>query len=264
MSANKEALGFAKTLATQICDETPTKDNPFLAEERHISGYNIFDISQKLDYIETIFLLFKLELPSSQQKVLLNTLFNFLSNLGPRHPAIRAAMTAGVSKANVEHLLPIGLMTLGGENGGANEVERAYRFIEKINQTSLSELDDLSSRSALNNKTPGFGTRFAQVDPIAQRFAEQLLSLTPDTECLKKCQVWLEQINSSNNQPKIGWLESGIAAAVFYELRVGAREAAGLFQLACAPGILAHGVEQTHKPITAMPLLEDNQYELRK
>ena len=58
----------------------------------------------------------------------------------------------------------------------------------------------------------------------------------------------------------MGWLKTGIAAAVFCELGIGARESVGLFQLICAPGIFAHGVEQTHKPITAIPMLADEQH----
>ena len=58
----------------------------------------------------------------------------------------------------------------------------------------------------------------------------------------------------------MGWLSVGVAAAVFADLGFHPRYGAGLFQLLSAPGLLAHGMEQANKPITAMPFVSDNAY----
>jgi citrate synthase len=58
----------------------------------------------------------------------------------------------------------------------------------------------------------------------------------------------------------LGWLGPGIAAACLRDLGFSPWAGAGLFQLICAPGILAHGLELADKPITAMPFLDEEHY----
>ena len=59
---------------------------------------------------------------------------------------------------------------------------------------------------------------------------------------------------------ELGWLTTGVAAAVLTDLEFQPRLGAGIFQLLCAPGLLAHGVEMYGKPITAMPFPTDKDY----
>lgn len=61
-------------------------------------------------------------------------------------------------------------------------------------------------------------------------------------------------------RPPDGWLATGVAAAAFCDLGFMPRAAAGLFQLLCAPGLLAHGVELANKPVTALPWISDDDY----
>ena len=58
----------------------------------------------------------------------------------------------------------------------------------------------------------------------------------------------------------MGWLSPGICAAVFLDLGFAPREGAGLFQLICAPGLLAHGLELADKPINSLPFLDEEKY----
>lgn len=259
----KKKLGFSKTIKSRICQEIPSDTNPYIANERLISGYNIEELANKISLIDSIYLLFKGELPNEINSKLLNNLFISLINLGPRHPAIRASMTAGISKTKAEHLLPIGLMTLGGDKGGASEVESSYVFI----QNSLDKNPCLVATQLIGNHTdlhshiaPGFGSTYGDIDPILTRIATQLANIKPESLIFKWCLQFINEIAKYN----AGWLVSGLAAAVFLELEMGKRESVGLFQLACAPGLLAHAMEQTHRPITDMPLLEDENYVLKK
>ncbi|MCJ8320519.1 MAG: hypothetical protein MJK12_12850 [Colwellia sp.] len=259
----KQKLDFSKSIKSKICQEIPSDTNPYLANERLISGYNIEELAEKTTLIDSIYLLFKGELPNAIDSKLLNSLFISLINLGPRHPATRAAMTAGISKTRAEHLLPIGLMTLGGDKGGASEVELAYLFI----QNSLDNSPNVLANELMEKQTdlhthiaPGFGATYGDIDPILIRIANQLFNIKPESVIFKWCLKFINEIAKHN----AGWLVSGLAAAVFLELKMGKRESVGLFQLACAPGLLAHAMEQTHRPITDMPLLEDENYVLKK
>jgi citrate synthase len=58
----------------------------------------------------------------------------------------------------------------------------------------------------------------------------------------------------------LGWQMPGIAAAMFTELGFTPSVGAGLYQLASSPGLLAHAIEMSGKPITAMPFVGDSDY----
>ncbi len=246
-------LGFSKRISTKISQDCPSESNPFLTEQRLLAGYDQLDLAQHSSFVSALFLLFKGELPSKNDEKLLETLFIGLINLGARHSAVRAAMVAGISKTNAEHILPIGLLALGGEKGGANEVALAYNFIKS---SYLNKPKDVISSDIT---VAGFGRLYDGVDPFSNKLACLICKLRPESPVF----AWCTEFNSILSERGNGWLLSGISAAVFIELGIGKREAIGLFQLACSPGVFAHGVEQTHKPITDMPMLEDEQYELK-
>ncbi len=263
MSENKNQPGFnyASRAATGICLETPSDHNPFVAERRFIHGYDVVELAQKKSFIESLLMMFLGEFPSRDQARLFECLMVGLMNLGPRDPATRAAMVAGVSKTNAEHLLPVGLLVLGGSDQGATEVYNSYRFFEdnierdpkRIAQALKLQRDD-SAKS-----TPGFGCTFASCDPIMQRLQISLAAIAPQATVFDWSNRLLAEFDNT-----IGWLAPGLAAAVFYEIGLGARESVGLFQLVRAPGIVAQAMEQTHKPITAMPMLADEYYHYEK
>ncbi len=105
---------FDTQVTTKIWQEQPSDKNPYLAITSRCYGYDIFDLMEKCSFIEVFFLLMKGELPTKKQKELLEKLMIAFINLGPRHPATRAAMAAGASQTDTAHLLPISLAILGG------------------------------------------------------------------------------------------------------------------------------------------------------
>jgi citrate synthase len=62
------------------------------------------------------------------------------------------------------------------------------------------------------------------------------------------------------HRSNLGWQMPGLAAAMFAELGFSPNVGAGLFQLASSPGLLAHGIEMSGKPITGMPFVSDSHY----
>lgn len=263
MSENQSPSGFnyASRAATGICLETPSDHNPFVAERRFIHGYDVVELAEKKSFIESLLMMFLGDFPSRDQTRLFECLMVGLMNLGPRDPATRAAMVAGVSKTNAEHLLPVGLLVLGGSDHGATEVYNSYRFFEDnierdptLIAQALKAKGDQGAQSA-----PGFGCTFASRDPIMQRLQLSLAAIVPEANVFD----WSNRLLAAFDNT-IGWLAPGLAAAVFYELGLGARESVGLFQLVRAPGIVAQAMEQTHKPITAMPMLADEHYHYEK
>lgn len=253
-------MPFASRISTNIWHEKPSQTNPYISEISRLHGYEFSELVNKKSFIEVLYLLFKGELPTTREKVMLEHLMVGLINPGPRHPAVRASMTAGVSKTRTSNILPIGLTLLGGKYLGTEEVENAVRFFQDNchkNPKLLAEelLQDISLEEGDVHIIPGIGSRFGGLDPISNMLAKKMMELEPG-----KVLQWGFDFVSVTSEQNIGWLNTGIAAAVLADLDVGPREAAGLFQLFCAPGILAHGLEQTHKPVTAMPFIGDENY----
>lgn len=277
MKKKEQGFVYNNSASTELCLEVSADENPFLTEKRYLAGYDIEALTSKVSYIESLYLLFKQELPTPQQTALLNALFVALMNAGPRDEAVRASMAAGVSKTRAEHLLPIGITVLGGANNGAQTVEQAYYFIEQQIDESKSDNGSLNIKQLDNVMTklldkipdanninlelttqycPGFGQHYGDIDELTARLSQSIFEIIPNSIVFSWCQIFNRKLNKYN----LGINPVGLAAAVFLELKLGARESIGLYQLLRAPGILAHGMEQTHKPITSIPMLKDEEY----
>ncbi|WP_281558733.1 hypothetical protein [Thalassomonas sp. RHCl1] len=260
----KKDFVYADKAQTDILLEQPSEHNPYITKAAYLHGYDVLELMAKKSFVETLLLLFTGELPSADKVKLLEQLMVGLINPGPRHPAVKAAMVAGVSKANVEHLLPVGLSVLGGKSNGAKEVEQAMVFLQENQDKSAKELVRRLLETSQHQTTqgefhliPGFGNSYGAIDAFAASLAIQIFNdVESDSGFIAFGQAIVEALKAH----EMGWLKTGIAATVFCQLGISPRQGCGLFQLLCAPGILAHGVEQTHKPITAIPMLSDEQH----
>ena len=118
-----------ETITTKIWRETPETDNPFAAAECFCSGYDVYgDLLKNASYIDYLYLLFKLEPPTSQQSALLEGLAIALANPGPRDHSVRAAMSAGVGGSTHASALIAALSVGAGNLGGAREVFHAMEY----------------------------------------------------------------------------------------------------------------------------------------
>ncbi len=247
--------------STAICFEQANTQNPFLAQARFIRGYRDRELWQTKSFIEVLLLHFLGELPDPKQTQVLETLFVGLMNLGPRDTGTRAAMVAGISKTRPEHLLPIGLLAIQGTKNGSSEVEAAHEFIRShmaIEPRAWVAQQLPEASSAAQQPYPGFGAVYGDIDPILTLLAQDIFALVPDSNVFQWCQNFVVELRSLNQ----GWLVSGLVAAVCLELGVAKRESIAIFQLARSVGIAAHGMEQSHQPLTHAPMLGDDHYEL--
>jgi len=255
---------FAEKISTRIWEELPSAENPYIAESNRCHGYDLIELMQQKSYVDMFYLLFRGNLPSADERQLLEQLMVGLINPGPRHPATRAAMNAGVGKSDPQNVLPISLTIMGGEHLGAGEVEGAMRFLRKHRKADpvqtaellLVELADTRPEQGDWHIVPGFGSRFGGIDLTPSKLVETLLECPGSGALLD----WACDFSSALNKAGMGWLSVGVAAAVFADLGFHPRYGAGLFQLLSAPGLLAHGMEQANKAITAMPFVSDNAY----
>ena len=265
-AGNKRDFVYAEKAQTSILLEQASDSNPYVSKSQYLHGYDVLELMAKKSFVETLLLLFTGELPESEKVKLLEYLMIGLMNLGPRHPAVKAAMVAGVSKANTEHLLPIGLSVLGGQSNGAKEVELSVLFLQQHRTTPVEEViaQLLSTNSPADSEgefhlCPGFGNSYGSKDEFTETLALQIFADFDEKERFPVI-AWARKFHRLLGEYDMGFLKTGLAASIFCELGIPAREASGFFQLICAPGIFAHGVEQTHQPITAIPMLSDENH----
>jgi citrate synthase len=253
---------FVERVATRIWEELPTAENPYIAESCRCHGYDLVELMQRRSFVDVLYLLFRGELPTPDAAQLLEQLMIALINPGPRTAAVRAAMNAGVGKTDPAYILPIGLTIHGGTHLGATEVEAAMHFIRRSVKLDphqcATELLATEIKPAEGDWhiAPGFGSRFGGIDVVPTKLAKQLSTLPGSGEMLQ----WGCQFALALNNNSMGWLTTGVAAAVLSDLGFQPRVAIGLYQLISAPGILAHGVELANKPRTAMPHISDSNY----
>lgn len=253
---------FVDQVKTRIWEECPEKDNPYIAGSCRCHGYDVQDLMQQRSFIDVFYLLFRGELPTSEQAQLLEYLMIALINPGPRHPATRAAMNAGVGKTEPVHILPIALSIMGGRHLGAGCIEASMRFLRKqANTDPLEQAQQLLGSSHRPEQgdwdiAPGFGSRYGGIDTMPQTLA----TLWHDLPASGKCLGWGQRFAAALTEQQLGWHMTGLAAAVFADLGFQPRMGAGLFQLMSAPGLFAHGIELANKPTTSMPFVKDENY----
>ena len=258
---------FVSRTVTRIWQEIPAMDNPYIAASALCHGYDLYELMEKRSFVDVFYLLFRGELPTSLESQLLQRLMIALINPGPRHPATRAAMSVGVGKTSPMHILPIASALLGGDYMGGAEIEPAMRFFRKQQNSNgeeflsgvLNSVQDISPE-AIAQFIPGFGVRNGGIEIMATTIAKHLVMLDGAGHALR----WVCGLNSLLRRYGLGVLTTGVAAAVFADLGFQPRQGGCLFQLLGAPGLLAHGLELANKPITAMPFVGDEHYEIRR
>lgn len=259
---------FVQRVATRIWNELPSDDNPFIASHALCHGYDLFELMEKRSFVDVFYLLFRGELPSKAEAQLLQALMIALINPGPRHPATRAAMNVGVGKTDPVHILPIAAAVLGGQHEGGGIVEESMRFLRKqqkldaqhVASKLLQQYESTANADEQLFIAPGFGRHQGGVDLLAKNIATQLCELEASGKALQ----WGCQLATTMEPQGIGWMTTGIAAAVFADLGFQPRAGGSLFQLLGAPGLVAHGIELANKPITAMPFVSDENYVIER
>lgn len=253
---------YVDRTVTRIWEELPSADNPYIAEQCRCHGYDLLELVQKRGFADVLYLLFRGELPTAEEAQLLEALMVAFINPGPRHPASRAAMNAGVGKTDPALILPIALTALSGTHNAAGTLEDAMRFLRKHQRKRGGEVSAQllaqANRPAQGDWhiAPGFGSHYNGIDLISTKIANHLVGMSAAGSALR----WGRQFSHALEAEGMGWLATGVVAAVLTDLGFPPRAAAGLYQIISAPGLLAHGAELANKPLTAMPFVSDEDY----
>ncbi len=258
----RRKVTYASRVATKIWEEQPSPQNPYLAMRCRCRGYDHFDLMEKRSFVDMLYLLFLGELPTKEHADLLEALMIAFINPGPRHPASRAAIYSGAGRTRTSHILPVALSIMSGDHLGGAEVTAAMRFIKKHQKIAPQAVaEELLEKWTPPEKgdrriAPGFGSRFNGIDPLSEAIAKRLNRLPGCGSCFH----WSDTFSGLISKHGMGWLSPGICGAVLLDLGFPPRAGAGLYQLICAPGLLAHGLELADKPINSIPFLDEEHY----
>lgn len=258
----KREDAFASRASTRIWEEVPAGGNPYIAEACRCHGYDLLELVKERSFSDVFFLIFRGELPTSEQEVLLEKLMIGFINPGPRHPAVRSAMNAGIGKTDPALILPVATTIMSGAYSGAGSIDEVMRFL----RTNLGNPPQEIAATLLENQAcpdegdciiaPGFGSHYGDIDLVPQQIANYLVNMPGSGQALRWGSLFAENLYPHG----LGWLPVGIIAATLTDLGFSPKAAAGIYQIISAPGMLAHGVELYNKPITAMPFIPDENY----
>ncbi len=238
-----------ETIKTKIWQEHAQTKHPFMADSCYCSGYNVYqDILPNASWIEYLFLLFQLELPTAKQARLLEKLAIALANAGPRDYSVRAAMNGGVGGSSSAACLMAALGVGAGSVAGAREVLLAMQAWQHCGLSLALWQQYLSQpKSATQADVWPEAEHPMGFDPYANTCAQpvqQTLAVLVDCQvgeyllCLQQQQGQLEQ-----------WAQcplamSGVAAAALSDLGFNPEQGEMLYLLLRLPGAAVHALEQ--------------------
>lgn len=205
-----------------------------------IRGYKLTDLITKSSFVETIFLILKGELPTSEQATLMNAIFTAAIDHGP---AVASALNARISvsaKNDLNTAVAAGLLGLGPRHGLA--IEPAMRFFyDHVNESDLAAL--LKEMKEQKKYVSGFGHRIFTVDERAQ----VLLALAKELDLYGKHCEFAEKVEETLNSissKKLPLNIDGAVAALLCDMGFDTRTGNGIFIIGRVPGLVAHVVEE--------------------
>lgn len=243
---------FSTTLETKITFEEAPEHNPYHVKKQLIHGYDHLDLLDKCNFFDVFFLLLKGNLPTEHESLLFNKLAIALINPGLRHPAAQASLVAGVGKSDTVNILPITLGIYGGKFDGAGNIEETVRFLRK----AVKQPPENFIEQSLTNQIPSIVKLYGDADTYSNILIDKLKTYAGNGQVF----AWLYQLQFLIYPKNVGVTKTTIAAAVLADLGFQPRAAASIMQLFAAPGLLAHGLEYSNKPLTAMLFETDDDY----
>lgn len=238
-----------ETIKTRIWFEEPEKDNSFAATACYCSGYDVYgDLLGKVSWVQYLYLLFKLELPTPQQEKLLETIAVAVANPGIRDHSVRAAMDAGVGGSTRASALIAAVAVGAGNLGGGREVVQMIRLWLRhecnlsgwLNHISAPPEEERLDVWLPIEHIPGFDPNGASCPRPVLLTLHLLESIMPGGRL-----TWLKS-NRNKLEESIGYplAMSGVIATALLELDFNEAEAEILYLLLRLPGAAAHALEQ--------------------
>lgn len=218
-----------------------------------LRGYPIEELLGRVGFVDTIWLMLRGELPSSEEAALFEAALVASVDHGPQAPSIAIARMATTCGVPINGAMASAINVLGDVHGGPGQqcMELYLAIDEELRRTG--DLEEATrvvlqrQRDAGVAYIPGFGHRFHPLDPRTPR----LLSLvdaaaaggTVDGRFAAIGRA-VEDAISAGRPQRIPMNVDGVTAVIYCELGFTPELGRGVFILARSVGILAHAAEQ--------------------
>ncbi|MBD8584165.1 citryl-CoA lyase [Frigoribacterium sp. CFBP 8766] len=236
-----------------------TKIEPGVIELR---GYPVQQLIGNVDFISTVWLMTRGELPSAEQAALLEAALVASVDHGPQAPSIASSRMAATSGVGLNSAIANGVNVLGDTHGGAGQqcVALLNEMVAAHEGTGGSAgagglgagrpLDELAASLVASYKArgafvPGFGHRWHPRDPRRDPLLTLIERARDDGVVAGKHLAAALAIEDELAAKDVPMNIDGVSAVVYGELGIEPELARGLFVLSRSVGILAHAWEES-------------------
>ena len=212
-------------------------------------GYNQRDLIEKIRYSDMIFLLLKGRIPSIKEGKIFNHVLVSFCDHGVTPPSTQTARLVASSGSPINSAVAGALLSFGHKHAGAIE-KTMDLYQSKINSLYLTEDSKLDNRQIASlaidifneymqgdKKIPGFGHRYHDIDPRA----DKLMSLAIKEGFVGphiKLALALQDLIYQKKGIKLN--VDGANAAILSDLGFDPELGLGVFMIGRIPGIVAH------------------------
>lgn len=212
-------------------------------------GYNQKELIEKIRYSDMVFLLLKGNLPSVKESKMFNHVLVSFCDHGVTPPSTQTARIIASSGAPMNSSVAGALLSFGNKHAGA--IEKAMDlFQSSIKSLTLTEYSDIDNKqiaslaidiysdyNSKDEKIPGFGHRYHDTDPRAEKLIQLAIKegfVGPHI----KLAVSIEDMVHQNKGIKLN--VDGANAAILSDLGFTPDLGLGVFMIGRMPGIIAH------------------------
>lgn len=217
-------------------------------------GYNQRDLIEKIRYSDMVFLLLKSRLPSIKEGKIFNKVLVSFCDHGATPPSTQTARLVASSASPMNSAVAGALLSFGHKHAGA--IKKAMELYQsRINSLVLSDDSDFDNTQiaslaidicneyiSQDKKIPGFGHRYHNVDPRADKLMEIVIRegfVGPHI----KLALALEGLVHERKNIRLN--VDGANAAILSDLGFSPDLGLGVFIIGRIPGIIAHAHEET-------------------
>lgn len=212
-------------------------------------GYNQRDLIEKIRYSDMIYLLLKGKLPTIREGKIFNHVLVSFCDHGVTPPSTQTARLVASSGSPINSAVAGALLSFGHKHAGA--IQKAMELYQsKVNSLILTQDRDLDNKQIASlaidiyneyivgdKKIPGFGHRYHNVDPRADKIMDLAIKegfVGPHI----KLALAVEDLVSEKKNIRLNI--DGANAAILSDLGFSPEMGLGVFMIGRVPGIIAH------------------------
>ena len=212
-------------------------------------GYNQRDLIEKIRYSDMVYLLLKGRIPSVKEGKIFNHVLVSFCDHGMTPPSTQTARLVASSGSPINSAVAGALLSFGHKHAGAIE-QTMELYQSKISSLYLTEDSKIDNRQIASlaidifneymqgdKKIPGFGHRYHDVDPRADKLMSIVIKegfVGPHI----KLALALQDLVYQRKGIKLN--VDGANAAILSDLGFDPERGLGVFMIGRIPGIIAH------------------------